>query len=65
MVTGTFSGDVSGQKMRATDASGLATLEIMSWRQSQPRATFCVNNVAHYLFAYEPADNRETCDSNN
>jgi subtilisin len=64
IVIGTFSGDVVGQKMRITDASGLATLEIMAWRQAQPRAAFCVDSVSHYLFVYEPADNQERCGSN-
>jgi subtilisin len=64
IVTGTFSGDVNGQRMRSTDASGLATLEILSWKQTQPRATFCVSNVTHSLLTYAPGENRETCDSN-
>jgi subtilisin len=64
LVTGTFSGDISGRKMRVTNASGLATLDAMAWRPVAPRVTLCVDDVAHYLSQYEPADNEETCDSN-
>lgn len=64
VVIGTFSGDVIGQKMRTTNAAGLATLEVIAWRQAQPRATFCVDSVSHYQFVYEPADNQDTCGSN-
>jgi len=64
LVTGAFSGDVTGWKGRTTDASGVAILDTVSWKQIQPRATFCVDDVAHYQLSYEPADNQETCDSN-
>jgi len=65
LVTGTFSGDVNGRRMGTTDASGLTTLDILAWRRTEPRATFCVDNVMHSVLSYEPADNRQTCDSNN
>ncbi len=63
-MTGSFSGDVIGRKARITDASGVATMDVICWKQIQPRATFCVEDVAHYLLSYEPADNRQTCGSN-
>jgi len=64
LVTGSFSGDVTGRKTRTTDASGVVTLDVVCWKQIQPRATFCVDDVAHYLLSYESADNAETCGSN-
>lgn len=64
LVTGTFSGDVGGRKAGMTDASGWATLDTRIFRKAQPHVTVCVDHVAHYELEYAPADNEETCDSN-
>jgi len=64
VVTGTFSGEISeGAKMRMTDASGLAVFETISPASRPLRITFCVNNITHAGYKYQPDDNRESCDS--
>jgi subtilisin family serine protease len=64
VVTGTFSGEVSeGAKMRITDTSGLAVFETVSLASRPLRITFCVNNITHARYKYQPSDNRESCDS--
>jgi len=64
VVTGTFSGEISeGAKMRITDTSGLAVFETVSPASRPLRITFCVNNITHARYKYQPSDNRESCDS--
>jgi len=64
VVTGTFSGEIrEGAKMRITNASGLAVFETTSLASRPLRITFCVNDITHGTYKYQPADNEETCDS--
>ncbi len=62
VVTGTFSGEVFGTTSASTDRKGAVVLKI-----SKPGAitsfTFCVDNVIHTSYTYDPSANVETCDT--
>jgi lysyl endopeptidase len=61
-VTGTFSGDVSGTQSADTNAKGVATLKI-TITGSITTFTFCVDDVTHASYTYDPEANVETCDT--
>jgi serine protease len=64
-VTGTFSGDVSGtESSDPTGSNGVAFLESDRVRQNSISFEFCVDDISHPDFDYEPSDNAETCVSN-
>jgi hypothetical protein len=62
-VRGTFSGGYSETVSAATDASGVATLTTTGLARGTVRFQFCVDSVSHASLAYQPVDNRETCDT--
>jgi hypothetical protein len=59
-VTGTFTGDVSGTQSGDTNPSGVATLKITK-QGTISSFTFCVDNVTHATYTYDPAANVITC----
>lgn len=64
VVTGTFSGGVTGTFSSSTDGSGAATLTTTLGAKGKFTFTFCVTAVSAAPLGYAPGDNVETCDSN-
>ncbi len=62
-VTGTFTGDVTGQSTVTTDSLGVAVLTSAT-AVKKPIYVFCVNNIEHSTLSYESADNIVTCGTN-
>lgn len=61
-VTGTFSGDAYGSGSGTTGADGVATIKV-NITGTVSSFTFCVDNVTHISYSYDPGANVETCDS--
>jgi lysyl endopeptidase len=61
VVTGTFSGNVSGSDSGSTDSNGSVLLRSNRVRQNSISFTFCVDNVTHADFNYDAAGNQATC----
>ncbi len=62
-VTGTFTGEVTGQSTETTNSSGVAILTSTTMVK-KPIYVFCVNNIVDPTLSYESADNIEFCDTN-
>jgi hypothetical protein len=60
-VSGTYSGDVSGTASATTDANGVAVLTLKV--KTVGTFTFCVDNVTHASYTYDPTANVEDCDT--
>ena len=60
VVSGTFSGDVSGSASGTTDANGVASLSLTK-KGTVSTFTFCVDNVTHASYTYNPSANVITC----
>jgi hypothetical protein len=62
-VTGSFSGDSSGEGLvQSTNAAGLATFQSSAVKKGA-NWTFCVEDVSHAELRYDANANVETCDS--
>lgn len=62
-VTGTFSGEISGSGSGITNEAGVAIISNKKVKGAITGFTFCVDNVTHASFTYNPGDNVETCDT--
>jgi hypothetical protein len=62
VVTGTFTGDLSGSDTLVTDASGVAVFLTVDSKKGGVAIEFCVDDVVHAILPYDPAANAETCD---
>jgi hypothetical protein len=61
-VTGTFTGDFSGIRSAVTNGAGVAEVRIGP-KQGRTNFSFCVDDVTHSFFVYDPAANVLTCDA--
>jgi hypothetical protein len=61
-VTGTFSGDASGTESGVTGSDGEVLISKLV-KGTVTTFTFCVTNVTHATFTYDPGANVETCDT--
>jgi hypothetical protein len=61
-VIGTFTGPFTEQVTAVTDSQGVTVLTTTG-QVTDPSFTFCIDEVIHAEFTYEPTDNIETCDS--
>jgi hypothetical protein len=61
-VTGTFTGDANGTTSATTNSSGVATLKL-SVTGTVSSFGFCVDDVTHSSYTYNPSANVEDCDN--
>jgi hypothetical protein len=64
IVSGAFTGSISGAGSATTNASGVAMITTTSAAGGNVNVTFCVSGILHAMLTYNSAANVETCDHN-